>query len=59
MRPMIAVSVLSATRRPSFSGLPARMLAMRSACSCTYGFGEAFWFWYAFSPVMQPSVLSV
>src|ERR1051326_6901132 len=36
-RPMIAVSVLSATCRPSLSGRPARMLAIRSACSCTYG----------------------
>src|SRR5438874_13524568 len=34
---MIAVSVLSATWRPSLSGRPVRMLAIRSACSCTYG----------------------
>ena len=44
MRPMMAVSVLSATCRPSLSGLPALMLAMRSTCSWTYGFGEAFSF---------------
>ena len=34
---MIAVSVLSATCFSSLSGLPARMLATRSVCSCTYG----------------------
>ncbi len=33
IRPMTAVSVLSAIRRPSFSGFPARMLATRSVCS--------------------------
>ncbi len=32
---MIAVSVLSATFFSSLSGLPARMLAIRSVCSCT------------------------
>ena len=40
IRPMIAVSVLSATCFPSFNGASALMLAIRSACSCTYGFGE-------------------
>ena len=37
IRPMIAVRVLSATVFSSFSGLPSRMLLIRSVCSCTYG----------------------
>src|SRR5688572_21842268 len=37
IRPMIAVSVLSATCLHSLSGLPARMLSIRSLCSCWYG----------------------
>src|SRR5207253_11227390 len=40
---MIAVSVLSATWRPSLSGRPARILATRSACSCTYGLTLGAW----------------
>src|SRR6185437_8996203 len=35
MRPMMAVSVLSATRFNSLIGLPERMLSIKSVCSCT------------------------
>ena len=38
--PMIAHIVLSATRLPSLSPSPLRMLLIRSVCSCTYGLGE-------------------
>src|SRR5207302_11134334 len=37
IRPMMAVSVLSATCLSSLSGLPERMLSIRSVCSWTYG----------------------
>src|SRR5262249_5402917 len=37
IRPRIAVSVLSATFFSSLIGLPERLLAIRSVCSCTYG----------------------
>ena len=40
MRPQIAVMVLSASRLPSFNGLPVRMALIRSVCSCTYGLGD-------------------
>jgi hypothetical protein len=51
---MIAVSVLSATVFSSLSGLPARMLAIRSVCSCTYGLTcfSGFCHVQAFAPVM-------
>ena len=52
MRPMTAVRLLSATCFSSFSGLPARMLAMRSVCSCTYmSFGSPSYF-QAFGPLI-------
>ena len=41
MRPMMAVSVLSATCLSSFTILPPRMLSIRSACSRTYGLTSA------------------
>ena len=37
MRPMIAVSVLSATFFSSLIGLPLRIAPIRSVCSWTYG----------------------